>query len=284
MQSLQVLIDILTKGRKLHINIMDVNGVLNTSSTNLRFENIIHSKKFCCIAKSTDKGYRLCMYCKKKANAKALTEKQVFGCHCLFGIFEITVPVILNETVVAIIFVGNAVIDAEESKKRIDKICRYTGVDRQQLYEQLDECEHIHDTDELLQIAEIISDYLKMLYTTAPKATHSMHWLVDALKQYADCSYFLNPTLKEVSIIYSKNEKYLGRLFKKEMHLSFHEYCLNLKLNKAKDLLLTTTNKIIDISLECGFDNISYFNRTFKKHFGMSPREYVASEKNNFKG
>ena len=47
MQNLQVLIDMLTKGRKLHISILDLNGILNTPSTRICFENVIHSKKFC---------------------------------------------------------------------------------------------------------------------------------------------------------------------------------------------------------------------------------------------
>ena len=53
MQNLQVLIDMLTKGRKLHISILDLNGILNTPSTRICFENVIHSKRFCDIAKST---------------------------------------------------------------------------------------------------------------------------------------------------------------------------------------------------------------------------------------
>lgn len=71
----------------------------------------------------------------------------------------------------------------------------------------------------------------------------------------------------------------MGRLFIKEMHMSFHEYCLLLKLQKAEALLLGTKDKIIDIALACGFDNISYFNRTFKKQYGMSPSEYIISKR-----
>ena len=71
----------------------------------------------------------------------------------------------------------------------------------------------------------------------------------------------------------------MGRLFIKEMHVSFHEYCLLLKLQKAEALLLGTGEKIIDVALECGFDNISYFNRVFKKQYGMSPGEYIHARK-----
>ena len=78
MQNLQFLIDMLTKERKLHINILDLNGILNTPSTKIAFENVIHSKKFCDIAKSTENGYRLCLRCKKLANTKAVEHKKSF--------------------------------------------------------------------------------------------------------------------------------------------------------------------------------------------------------------
>lgn len=275
MQSLQVLIDMLTKGRKIHISILDINGILNTPSTKISFENAIHSKKFCTIAKSTERGNRLCYRCKKLANKKAVEGKKNFCGHCLYGLYEASVPVIIDETVAAVIYVGNAVIDIEQTNRRIEKACHYTRVDPQQLYEQTKECEYLNHADELLKIAEIVCDYIKMLYVKKPKATTSMHWLVLALKQYAERMYCSNPTLKDLSVVYHKNEKYMGRLFIKEMQVSFHKYCLLLKLQKAEALLLGTKDKIIDVALECGFDNISYFNRAFKKQYGMSPSEFI---------
>jgi AraC-like DNA-binding protein len=271
----------LTKGRKLHISVLDLSGILHTPSTKLTFQNVIHSKKFCDIAKSTEKGYRSCLHCKALANTKAATSKKPFFGHCIYGLYEAAMPVVMGETVVAIVYVGNAVADMEYTRSRIEKHCRYTSVDKEKLYEQLQGCELPNDPDELLRIAEIVCDYIKMLYVKEPTSSTSMHWLASAIKQHADCTYFLNPTLKDLSAIYHKNEKYMGRLFKKEMHVSFHEYCLLLKLQKAESLLLGTTGKILDIALESGFDNISYFNRVFKKQYGASPSAYVAFKKEN---
>ena len=279
MQNLQFLIDMLTKGRKLHISILDLSGILNTPSTKIIFANTIHSKKFCDIAKSTEKGYHSCLYCKKLANTKAITSKKPFYGHCIYGIYEVAMPVVIGERAVAIVYVGNAIVDINYTNSRIDKVCRYTNVDRKKLYELTQESEFCNNADELLRIAEIVSDYIKILYVKEPKTSASMHWLVSALKQYAERMCCYNPTLKDLSVVYHKNEKYMGRLFIKEMHMSFHEYCLLLKLQKAEALLLGTKDKIIDIALACGFDNISYFNRTFKKQYGMSPSEYIISKR-----
>ena len=279
MQKLQFLIDMLTKERKIHISILDLSGILNTQSTQIAFRNVIHSKTFCDVAKSTEKGYRSCLHCKNLANTKAVSSKKTFYGHCLYGIYEAAMPVIIGDTVSAIVYVGNAIVDIDHTKKRIEKTCRYTHVDKQKLSEQISECEFVDNANELIGIAEIVCDYIKMLYQTEPKESSQLHWLVSALKQHADQTYCFNPTLKELSVLYRKNEKYMGRLFIKEMHMSFHEYCLLLKLQKAEALLLGTNDKIIDIALECGFDNISYFNRAFKKQYGMSPSEYIISKR-----
>ena len=279
MQKLQFLIDMLTKERKIHISILDLSGILNTQSTKIAFRNVIHSKTFCDIAKSTEKGYRSCLHCKNLANTKAVSSKKPFYGHCLYGIYEAAMPVIIGDTVSAIVYVGNAIVDIDHTKKRIEKTCRYTHVDKQKLHEQIEKCEHVDHINELVGISEIVCDYIKMLYQTESKESSQLHWLVSALKQHADQTYCFNPTLKELSVLYRKNEKYMGRLFIKEMHMSFHKYCLLLKLQKAEALLSGTNDKIIDIALECGFDNISYFNRAFKKQYGMSPSEYIISKR-----
>ena len=46
------------------------------------------------------------------------------------------------------------------------------------------------------------------------------------------------------------------------------------RLNAAAEALHTTDDTVMSIAEQCGFENLSYFNREFKAHFGMTPREY----------
>lgn len=274
MQSLQFLIDQLTIERNLHISIVDLTGVLNTPMTKIAIKNIIHSKHFCDIAKSSPKGYHTCMRCKKLANTKATRKGVPFcGC-CVYGLYEAVFPVIINNTVSAIIYIGNAVINKNQTVKQIEKICKYTCVNSRILKKEIDQCYYAEDTSELLQIAELVADYLKMLYKHATLKAEKLHWLVSVMKCFADEMYCSNISLKELAVTYQKNEKYLGRLFLKETGISFHKYLMQLRLNKAESLLLQSTNKIIDIAFDCGFNTVSYFNRAFKKKYGMTPKEY----------
>ena len=82
------------------------------------------------------------------------------------------------------------------------------------------------------------------------------------------------PSLSEFAVTHQKNAQYIGRLFKSETGMSFGEYCNGLRLEKATRLLVDRNKKIIDIATECGFENVTYFNRLFKKRYGVSPMKW----------
>lgn len=71
------------------------------------------------------------------------------------------------------------------------------------------------------------------------------------------------------------SEEYYCRLFKKLTGASPVNYINSLRIAKACDLLLKLPNmKIEEIGLECGFRNITYFNKLFKRETGVSPSEF----------
>jgi len=53
-----------------------------------------------------------------------------------------------------------------------------------------------------------------------------------------------------------------------------HQYVLRARLREAALRLVSHTDKIVDVALECGFGDLSNFNRSFRAEFGCSPRGY----------
>ena len=275
MQSLQTLIDLLEKGRKIHISILDLNGILTSEEMKLKQKSTIHSKHICTLAKATKAGYQTCVFNKAKANQKAIEGRKAFCGHCVYGIFEFAMPIIINQKVSAIVYVGNAILDSAKTVSKLEKTCEVTGTSAEKIKAALAECERIKSPDELSQVAEIVADYLKILYKSSSKTDSNTHWLVALMKQYADENYLSEIHLKDIAITYKHNEKYIGRLFKSEIGISFSEYCNELRLNKAVKLISEGEKRIIDIAMECGFENVTYFNRLFKRKFGTSPSKYI---------
>ena len=58
------------------------------------------------------------------------------------------------------------------------------------------------------------------------------------------------------------------------MGVTFIEYLINRRMEKAKELLMTTDKKSFEIAYEVGYRDPHYFSSTFKKTQGMSPRDY----------
>lgn len=79
-----------------------------------------------------------------------------------------------------------------------------------------------------------------------------------------------------------KSQEHFTRTFKKYYGITPSDHMNNLRLQEAASLLRTSGEKIIDIVYECGFENVSYFNRLFKAKFGVRPREYRDNNKNIF--
>lgn len=285
MESLQFLIDELTRGRKFHISILDLSGLLHTPTTKIKFKNIVHISNFCNKAKSTSRGYRVCLHCKALANARSIQGKEPFGGHCLYGLYEVARPVVIDDSVAAIVYVGNALMDRQAATDIIHRTCEYTRVNPDNLCSELNNCERIDAPTELLKIANLVSDYMLFLYNSTPKerGKEKMNWLVSMMKNYADKMFRTEITLAELADTYQKNEKYMGRLFKREIGMSFAEYKRARRLELAETLLLQSDEKIIDIALECGFNNISYFNRAFREKHGVSPNEYRAKKRTQAK-
>ena len=63
-------------------------------------------------------------------------------------------------------------------------------------------------------------------------------------------------------------------MFKKETGQTFINYLNNYKIEKSKNLLENTNMTLLDISLEVGFNNQSYYSTIFKKYTNMTPQEY----------
>lgn len=74
---------------------------------------------------------------------------------------------------------------------------------------------------------------------------------------------------------------FLRSLIKKQKNCGITDYFLQLKVNKAKELLVNTAMNVSEISLALGFSSVHYFSRLFKKKTGLSPLQYAAGKMKN---
>lgn len=74
------------------------------------------------------------------------------------------------------------------------------------------------------------------------------------------------------------NFDYLNRIFKKRMGLTIFDYLNTVRINHAKELLMTSNMKSYEIASTVGFCDEYYFSKIFKKYEGISPSQYLKQE------
>lgn len=96
---------------------------------------------------------------------------------------------------------------------------------------------------------------------------------MDRVMQFVLAHRFQKITLAQVAEEAHLSKEAFCRFFKLRTRKTFTDYLLHLRINEAQKLLQETDLSISEIGYRVGFENLSYFNRSFKRIAGMTPRE-----------
>lgn len=105
-------------------------------------------------------------------------------------------------------------------------------------------------------------------------ATKNYSTLVKNVIIYVDSDLSADISLKELAEMNSVSATYLSTVFKKETGKSFVDFVNSKRIDNAKHLLKTTQLQIQTVAQHCGFLDVQYFGKVFKKYTGKTPREY----------
>lgn len=79
--------------------------------------------------------------------------------------------------------------------------------------------------------------------------------------------------LSDIADMFNMNSKYIGRIFLRETHMKFSEYLLAYRMYRAREMIETTSEKILYIASKVGYPHINNFYSHFKSYYGVSPTE-----------
>lgn len=262
--SLYDLITYIENGTRLHIGVLAI-GNYGNEKCNLPSSHRVHSGKACAEFKSSPKGFRRCFRCRNIAVQKAISTQKTFYGYCINGIFEYVRPIVVDGDVAFIIFIGN-ILGENAEKIRSNLADKPEFIDTLEMGFTPKECD---------SVGNLIESYIRMLLRTVPQSKQNRSdQLIENIKNYADSNFEFDIKISHIANVFHYNEQYLGRLFKESTNQTFNEYLNSQRLIHSKDLLIDTDFTVLEISNRVGFNNISYFNRLFKKQFGLTPTEY----------
>lgn len=102
----------------------------------------------------------------------------------------------------------------------------------------------------------------------------SYHKVIERTKDYIQEKYAENLSLESVAQEAGVSACYLSKLFKKEEGMNFKQYVIKVRMEKAKFLLGAGKMNISEVARACGYSDVSYFCKIFRKSWGMLPKEF----------
>lgn len=114
-----------------------------------------------------------------------------------------------------------------------------------------------------------ISTSSKENITAAPELLERMK----TITKYIELHYSEEITIKKMADICNISHSHFMKFFKTHMGTSFIDYLNDYRLLIACRMLTTSSDSITEIAGKCGFDNVSYFNRIFKKKYHITPKQ-----------
>jgi AraC-like DNA-binding protein len=110
-------------------------------------------------------------------------------------------------------------------------------------------------------------EYMKTRFTPGNKRIAKIH-------EYLMSNYKKDIDLKQLAEIINMTENSLCRFFKLNTGMTLFEYLNLIKTDFACKLLMNNDLSVLEVCLDSGYNNLSHFNKQFKKNTGLSPSEY----------
>jgi two-component system, response regulator YesN len=110
--------------------------------------------------------------------------------------------------------------------------------------------------------------------TSEPGSAQSKPDYIVRTMHYIETHFASNMTLTQIASEACVSEPYLSSSFHKYCGMTVFAYIKQVRVNEARKLLLTSSMEVKEIAAAVGMQDLSYFYRCFKRHTGVTPKEF----------
>lgn len=249
---------------------------------------LVHTNSFCMYIKSDDDHYRDCLsMIRLMYNKSNKVSSSYFGmCHA--GLGEYVIPIRSGNSLIGTINVGFFQINDKRTHQLIKRTCRrHAPLDAEKAFELYHTCIRNSDIDiaTILPGLELLAEYLGQTY----RLLEQTHRLIPQTKnrcyssednilahaiEYLKQNVSNNVSIADVAHYCHCSQSYLSRIFKRRIGVNVSVYINKMRVEIAKEHLMTTKERITEIALKVGYNDPNYFSRVFIKLVGIPPTEF----------
>lgn len=152
------------------------------------------------------------------------------------------------------------------------------GLDEGALNKEIDTLYRSTDLSSVMKIMNLNMNRLEQAFSKNPQMLHRE---IESVKTYIYENYDKELSVDILASHVNLVPSYLSHIFKKETGQNISKFIKAYRMENAKDMLENTHMKIVDISNKSGYPNVSYFCRSFREYFGISPQKYRGQGETN---
>ncbi len=146
---------------------------------------------------------------------------------------------------------------------------------------------HTYDLPSIFQSSSIVSDIYSTLVKNKISLANNKEYLkhryeIEKVINFIHLNYQNQLTLDDLTRVAHLSKYYFLRIFKENIGVSPYEYLITYRINKAKELLVSTDSTVNDICKTIGFNDYVNFIRSFKKIVDVTPLKYRKQSKVRF--
>lgn len=131
---------------------------------------------------------------------------------------------------------------------------------------------HINNEQDLCAwISIALNEFIELVYSSQDSKKLTQ---ISPAINYIDANYDKSVTLARIAKASHLSGSRLAHIFKEQMGITIIDYLTSVRIERAKQLLLGTDQNCTEICFEVGYNNQSYFTRTFKELVGLTPRQF----------
>jgi AraC-like DNA-binding protein len=230
---------------------------------------------FCTILRDNPSFAEKCNAC--DCNAFKITEQTgelyIYKCHG--GLTEAVSPIIYKNKILGYLMMGQTLHSSPNSElwEKYKSLCINYNIDQEVLEKAFYQIKST-DIDRINSAARIMDMSAKYIHSQKLVKLKEPQ-LLEKIISFVE-EYFNKPiTIEDISKQFKFSSSYLRHIIKSNFKMSFTEYLMIKRIEKAKDLLEHGNIKINEVASQVGFQEQNYFSRVFKKHSGISPTEFI---------
>jgi len=210
-----------------------------------------------------------CISCDRDHFKLAEKRKSPLLYRCYNGLYEMILPLYIEDHIIGYLHFGQ--VRSEDGFEKIRKDYALSDHSKADMLKKEYEQMQIFTRKKLTLISDLfirISEIILKNHLVEIQRTKPEYYL----KKYISEHFSTTVTINQAAAYIGKSPSYITHQFKKHFNCTFHQYVMQIRIEKARELLKSRT--IVETAEACGFKNRYHFSKVFKKHVGLPPKQF----------